>query len=409
MKDLNVLLEKLLDLMENVGYSDGTIKKCRYRVTLYIKYLSDFDQPVCLDSVNDFAIWLTTNHNRINKNSEYYFHDTITFVNKFLRYVEDGTIYPNDRKRTYKIGYPLGESMIAFINHLHSIYLSYNTIRKYKSELLNFNKYMKDNTINNLNPEIINQYFIDLSKNNPSPHKFYQCTKVLKKYFEYTFEEKIFEINYSKIIPKAKYIRSKELPSTYTETEIDSILKSVDKNSKVGKRDYAMLLLVIQLGLRCKDVVDLKFSNIDWENSIIRLTMSKTKKEIKLPLLPEIGNAIIDYLRNSRRKTDLQNIFIPIRGPISPLDSYALYNVVKRYINMSKIETKGRKKGPHAFRHSLATQLLKKGESLEVISEVLGHSSTQVTTVYTSVDIDSLRKCALEIPAIKSPIYMEVY
>ena len=228
----------------------------------------------------------------------------------------------------------------------------------------------------------------------------------MKKLLFYLFENKYTIENLVKFIPKAKYIRAKELPSTYTNTEITALLSVIDRNSSTGKRDYAMISLAVYLGLRAGDIVNLKFENIDWERNLITLIMSKTDKVISLLLLPDVGNAILDYLKNSRRKCSLKEIFISINGKISPVTSSTLYNHISDYLKMADIDTSNRKKGPHALRHSLVTRMLKQGQPLPVISEALGHTDSQVTTIYTSIDFNSLKDCALEILPLKSPLYV---
>ena len=130
---------------------------------------------------------------------------------------------------------------------------------------------------------------------------------------------------------------------------------------------------------------------------------------VELPLLAEAGNAILDYLKNGRRISTLPFIFISARGPLKPLSSSCLYSVLNRILNKTNIkDLDKRKHGPHALRHSLASKLLENGIPLETISAVLGHSSSEVTTVYLSIGMNNLKKCALAMPDLNSRIYMEV-
>lgn len=103
------------------------------------------------------------------------------------------------------------------------------------------------------------------------------------------------------IIPKEHYNKQPKLPSVYSEEEIRKILISVDRSTAIGKRDYAILCLASVLGLRASDIANLKFENIHWEHNIIKLVQYKTGKGLVLPLLPEIGNSIIEYLRYGRK------------------------------------------------------------------------------------------------------------
>ena len=127
---------------------------------------------------------------------------------------------------------------------------------------------------------------------------------------------------------------------------------------------------------------------------------------VELPLLPEVGNAIIDYLKNSRRESDLPFVFQPAKGPLHTLSTSAFYDILNKYIKKANIEnTDSRHHGPHSLRHSLANELLKNGDTLPDISSILGHSSTEVTKVYLSIDYNSLKKCALPMPTLNSRLY----
>ena len=283
--------------------------------------------------------------------------------------------------------------------------IKYSTLRNYIQAVLEFNEYLNSNNVLIITSESIIDYFLTFAKNNTHPHAFYHRTIVIRKLLVFLYNNKYLSSNLSKSVPYARFQRPKELPSTYSSEEISKILNSIDRNSKIGKRNYAMITLAVYLGLRAGDIVNLKFNNIDWENNLICLEMNKTNKGIKLPLLPEVGNAILDYIKNGRRQCDLEQIFVSGNGACSPIKSSALNHAVHNYISLSKIDTKNRKCGPHALRHSLATRMLKQGQSLPVISEVLGHGDTQVTTIYTSIDFDSLKQCALNVLPIKSSVY----
>ena len=173
------------------------------------------------------------------------------------------------------------------------------------------------------------------------------------------------------------------------------IESSVNQSTSVGKRDYAMLLLATRLGLRSSDIAGLQFSNLDWDRNIIRLIQYKTKREIELPLLKDVGEAIINYVKYGRPSSSSKQIFLSSLAPYNPVNGAVVSLSVRKIISHSKIDTTDRKKGPHAMRHTLASQLLRNGVSLPVISETLGHKSTQTTMSYLRIDIDGLMKCTL--------------
>lgn len=206
------------------------------------------------------------------------------------------------------------------------------------------------------------------------------------------------------------YQRNSHIPSAYPKSDVKKILEAVDRANPNGKRDYAILLLASELGLRSSDIRNLKFSNLHWEKNTIELTMSKTGKEITLPLLENIGMAIIDYLKYGRPHTDLDIIFLRHISPIQQLSASGVTRIVSRYIYKSGIEVKpGQRKGPHALRHSLASALLEENIPLPIISEILGHSDSRTTEIYLKIDIKQLRNCALEVSKFDWNIGKEVF
>jgi integrase len=185
------------------------------------------------------------------------------------------------------------------------------------------------------------------------------------------------------------------------------IESSISRSSGVGKRNYAMVLLASRLGLRASDIAGLRFSDIDWDRDQITLTMQKTGKVIELPLLADVGNAIIDYLRHGRRNSPLQNVFISERAPYVAATPGMVSNAIRAIVIHSGVDTSSRHHGPHSLRHSLASAMLDGGTTIPVISESLGHRSTQATLAYLKIDIRSLLMCSLPVPAVPDSFYMQ--
>lgn len=200
-----------------------------------------------------------------------------------------------------------------------------------------------------------------------------------------------------------------KIPSIYTKEEVDAILNAIDRANPQGKRDYAMALLAARYGLRVSDIIGLRFRNIIWDENKIVIVQQKTKKKVTLPLSEEVGTAIIDYLKNGRPNIDLPYVFITVMAPYRELSSNILCANISEWMRSAGINSTGKKRGPHALRHSLATNLLATNNPIPVISEILGHTTTESTTTYTKVSIDMLRQCALDVPFIPSTIYEDIY
>ncbi len=211
----------------------------------------------------------------------------------------------------------------------------------------------------------------------------------------------------SYVLANYKWIKREKLPSVYTALEVKQIESSVIRSNAVGKRDYAVLLLATRLGLRASDIACLSFASLDWENSRITLTQYKTGKEIELPLLAEIGEAIINYLKFGRTHSDSPHVFLSARAPYRPMTRESVSNAVGQIIDASGIATGQRRHGPHSMRHSLASRLLEHSVSLPVISESLGHKKTESTMTYLRIDMKSLRQCALDVPNVALSFYRQ--
>ena len=215
----------------------------------------------------------------------------------------------------------------------------------------------------------------------------------------YAYEAGVITTDISELVPCIHYNRRARIPSAYTAAEISQLLETVDRNNPVGKRDYAILLLASRLGLRASDICGLTFENIKWDENRIEIIQQKTGKMLILPLTEEVGMALIDYLKNGRPETDCSCVLVQHRQPYGAVTTSGTYTLVSNYFEKSGIPMPpGKKRGPHALRHSLASAMLENDIPLPVISEVLGHTNTNTTGVYLKIDIEKLRKCALTVP-----------
>jgi site-specific recombinase XerD len=303
----------------------------------------------------------------------------------------------------------IGRIITDFIAHReNTLKLSEKTIKGYAFYLYTFYCHMNSigiKQISDIKPSNILSY---IERMDPHTLAKKHCSlNVLRIFFRYLYEQYILSVDYSHIIQKDNYRSQPRLPSTFTDEEINTLLKAIDRGNPKGKRDYAILLLATKLGLRASDICELRFENIIWEYNIIRINQNKTGKILELPLLPEIGNAIIDYLKHGRPVSQLNNCFLQIRSPYNRIHATDLGNMIRRYITLTGIKCSNRKRGPHALRHCFASALLKAKAPLPVISEALGHKNMDSTMYYLRIDINSLRKCSLEVPLVPSSFYKQ--
>lgn len=212
------------------------------------------------------------------------------------------------------------------------------------------------------------------------------------------FDKAELIVNTCSIPPHVRILRNAFIPYSWNPEDVKKLLASIDRGSPKGKRDYAILLTVTRLGLRVSDIRSLEFSSLNWSRRTIDLTVQKTKKAIQLPLLDDIGWAIIDYLKNGRPKTKCTRVFIRHRAPYDAVgENESFYKELHRYMKSAGITPpSGIHCGLHSLRSTLARRLLETSAPLPVISETLGHTNINTTSIYLKIDLEGLKKCPLD-------------
>lgn len=200
-------------------------------------------------------------------------------------------------------------------------------------------------------------------------------------------------------IPEIHTTREGELPSFFMEEEASRILACVNRNTSEGKKDYLILLLALQYGVRISDILSLKTTDINWKMLKIEFYQKKTDKYISLPITDSIKWAALDYLMNSRyNKNSCDYLFIKSKAPHIPYtNNSVMHTMITKYIRMANINTTGRHHGMHSLRHSAASRMINNGVPLYTVSETLGHSSMEVTQNYLKFSMEQLRLAGLEV------------
>ena len=203
----------------------------------------------------------------------------------------------------------------------------------------------------------------------------------------------------SRALPSVRVAPGSTIPSAWDPELLVKLLEAVDRSSPRGKRDYAILLLAARLGLRTGDIRKLRIDDLDWEAATVDIAQSKTGAALQLPLSEEVGEALIDYLKFARPKTEHREVFLKLSAPFQPFtDNDHLHNIVARWRYAAKIDFRRRQRqGLHSLRHTLATQLLREETPIHVISEILGHATTASTLIYAKADTEGLRSAALDL------------
>lgn len=218
----------------------------------------------------------------------------------------------------------------------------------------------------------------------------------LRAYLRYLRHRGDIETDLAACIPAVAPYSVSTLPSFLPAGAVEQILAHCDRSTPMGKRDYAILLLLARLGLRNGEIVGMNLEDIDWDVGEVTIR-GKGGRGSKLPLTGDVGEAIADYLRHGRPACSSRRVFLRQKAPIAGLSLHgSIRDIVRAALQRAGVESA--RKGPHIFRHTLGTEMLRKGASLDEIGEVLRHRSPRTTRVYAKVDLKTLHSLAMPWP-----------
>ena len=302
---------------------------------------------------------------------------------------------PGLRRITHVGGDPLTDQFAAIFEkyigwcEIHGSKAS--TIREKSKHCGDFLRHLANlgcTTINNMTPEQIYSACLVFNNKNAWSH--------VRMLLRYLCENCYVSRDYSSLVPH--YRRPFVMPSVYTEEEIIRMEAVIDRTSKTGIRDYAMVLLAARYGLRAGDIVKLSFQNLDFERCNIRLIQEKTGQLWEAEMFPDVKNALLHYINNVRIHTDSETVFLRRRAPFCGISISSLSDAVNRYFIMAGINPDGRKRGSHALRSSLASSMVNNNVPYEVVRKVLGHADPNAIKHYAKIDVERLREYAIPVP-----------
>jgi integrase/recombinase XerD len=201
-------------------------------------------------------------------------------------------------------------------------------------------------------------------------------------------------------LPPHRHVRHESEPHLWTAEEIRRTLAGIDRQSATGKRDYAMILTTARLGLRISDLRRLELGDLDWRAKQITIIQHKTGRPLSLPLLDDVGWAIIDYVRDGRPETACPKVFVKHRHPFDAFGcASSVASRLSRHAARAGITfPPGQVCGMHSLRGALAVAMIGDGTPMPVVSAVLGHASSDTTQAYyLRFDVERLRGCALDV------------
>ena len=317
-----------------------------------------------------------------------------------LEFQISGTIAKRIPKCEYEIPAGFCEAGRLFLESLEKEGLMEGTVRNYRLFIYRAAEFFVSHGISafeQVDREAINLYL----KTMAGYSKSYIAGNVraLSKFFDFANREGYTESSFS--FPAVSVYKNRRVPEYYSAEEVSRILGSIDRGNALGKRNYAMVLLGARYGLRISDIISLQLGGLDFENNRISITQQKTGKPLTLDILPDVGWALIDYLKNGRPEAGYHAVFLRHTHPYRPFaKGEAMQYMLRQYATSAGIWKAGTEKrcSFHMLRYSLASDLIQQCVSLTTISGILGHSELNVTANYTRLDVPQLKACALEVP-----------
>ena len=398
-KELELLIQKVLKEMEVKGYKEQTIKSEQFTFNCLLKYC----KKNCVNYNDEIGFKFLEEHYCLSKLPSRSRCRRIRSI-YLLKWISDGKditrkCIPKNCKHYIPTNYE--EIINEYKEHLVSQRYADETVRSKINTLTIFFCYLEKKEINNysfITREEIYNFLSDI-RNKYSQRSIYSMTYHIKKFYDYLYDNNKSEFDGKSLFPKIIKQDKLKLPSSYTKNELINIISAVDTTTKVGKRDYAVLLLATTYGLRSSDIFNLTFDNIDWNHNLISIIQQKTKTRLELHLTEHVKLSLLDYIKNSRPNIESKYIFLKFKFPYEyNCNSKSFYRVLEKYIKIANIDTKDRKRGLHSLRHSCASNLLNNNTQLPVITGILGHLNSNTTKTYLSIDLTQLKKLSLEVP-----------
>lgn len=395
---LEELIEKVIQQLEDAGFDTGTIRNYKLFYKRLIKLAASLNKTHFDDELADLFI----KDNAYVKDGGYN-HTRFLYHSRCIRFIEsllssgevDWSIYHSLPAREL--------SSDDFVSHLH-IYddslkndgLKTNTIIGYHRFVLYFLSYLEDkgyHRFSEIKKGDVSLFIVLVCQEHYAPTSLGAHLPGLKRFLELFPETKPFTIE----IPE-RVRRKQDITPSYTDDELERIEDFLLEN-KLSARDRAIALIAFKTGLRAVDICGLQLDSIDWKHDTISINQEKTGKPLVLPLFPSLGNALMEYLLDERPQSESTYVFLSKVAPFHPLvDHSSIYNVLRKVLVEADVAPQGRISGTRMSRHSYASQLLRRGIPLTVISEALGHSNPNSTMRYISTDDKVLSTLTLPLP-----------
>lgn len=403
-KDLPVVAEALYQKMEADGYSKSVIGTSRWIIGHFQKFCS-------ARQITDATVTVAVEFISECFGFDYY-NTTIPMQTVIRRpllilfeFEESGNYYKtHQRGSTTEIPLSYKELFLEYREEINSLNLCLNSKERKLWVFTKYCQYLEEQGITELKDvkiQTVHEYVLTMDSFAPSTVR---CIKgILREIYDWLYSRNYISFSGRQVFPLIRKDPRNKLLSYYSKEEIEQLLSGIDTETRSGKCIYCIICLLAYLGMRVGDIIGLKFSDIDWNNNLIHYNQQKTGNPLSLPLVDEVKFPLIDYIKNGRHESaDSDYVFVTLYAPYTRFrHSSSVFRMVEKSMDVAGINYEGRHHGPHALRHSLATNMMSENVPISAIANILGHSSTRTTEHYLTVDETHLKELTLEVPNVR--------
>jgi integrase/recombinase XerD len=293
-------------------------------------------------------------------------------------------------------GEPFAETVPGFFDYLATERgLRPASIYAYRHHLARFEAFLAGvgAQVSELFPPLLTAFITERSRAGLVKSTVRGTCGVLKVFLRYAHRQGVLPRDLSGAVEWPQVYRLSTVPRSITWAEVGAVLAGVDRRTPRGKRDYAILLLLVTYGLRAREISALTLDDIDWKRERLAVPERKAGHSTAFPLSPTVGAALVDYLRHGRPQTTDRRVFFRAAAPVRPITTAAVSCCARDYLLKAGVTVP--RPGSHTLRHTCVQRLVDDGFGLKTIGDFVGHRSAKSTEIYSKVDVENLRAVAL--------------
>ena len=386
-------IERYVEWLAERGYSWKSVVR---RVPLLV----DFGQFALARGAGEVAelaahvdAFVVERQRRTRRRDERFVKEVRGPVEQMLRLAVPGYLGGGRRRRPV----PFADALPGFFGYLGSERgLRPASSRSYQHHLSRFEAYLERVGLarpSELSPAILSAFMAERAGAGLSKTSLRDGCGVLRVFLRYAHREGAIGSDLSAVMEWPQAYRLSSIPRSISWEEVGRVLAGVDRRTPVGKRDWAILLLLVTYGLRAREVAALTLDDIDWKRERLKVPERKAGHSTAFPLSASVGEALLDYLRGGRPETVSRRVFFRVVAPVEPIGHAAVSVRARHYLLKAGIQVP--RPGSHTLRHTCVQRLVDADFALKTIGDFVGHRSAKSTEIYAKVAVEQLREVAL--------------